>query len=88
MEGFIRSPRSGGDSHFPGRLGGHHLVDWWGVRGALALLVVPRPRPAEHAGGEIHGRCDISAEPPMPLHPNTPFDDLEPTAVLTAVEVA
>ncbi|MDP1846984.1 MAG: helix-turn-helix domain-containing protein, partial [Solirubrobacteraceae bacterium] len=46
------------------------------------------PRPAEHAGGEIHGRCDISAEPPMPLHPNTPFDDLEPTAVLTAVEVA
>jgi hypothetical protein len=69
-------------------LGGHHLVDWWGVSGALALVVVPRPRPAEHAGGEIHATCDISGEQPMPLHPNTPFDDLEPAAVLTAMEVA
>jgi len=88
MEGFIRSPRSGGDSHFSGRLGGDHLVHWWGVRGALALLVVPQLRPAEHAGGEIHATCDISGEPPMPHHPNTPFDDFEPAAVLTAAEVA
>lgn len=49
---------------------------------------LPQLRPAEHAGGEIHATCDISGEQPMPHHPNTPFDDLEPAAVLTAVEVA
>ena len=88
MEGFIGSPRSGEGFCFSGRLSGDHLVDWWGVCGAPALLVVPQLRPAEYAGGQIPATCDISVEEPMPHHPHTPFDDLEPAAVLTAVEVA
>ena len=68
MEGFIGSPRSGGDFRFSGRLSGDHLVDWWGVCGAPALLVVPQLRPAECEGGQIHATCDISGEEPMPHH--------------------
>ena len=56
--------------------------------GRPTLLIVPQLRLAEHAGGRIHATCDISAEEPMPRHPDTPFDYLAPAAVLTAAEVA
>ena len=88
MEGFFGSPRSGGDFCVPGRLSGDQLVDWWGVCGAPVLLVLPQLRLAGPAGGQIHATCDIGGEEPMAHRPNTPFDDLEPAAVLTAAEVA
>ena len=88
MEGFFGSPRYGAVFSFSGRSSGDQLVDWWGVCGAPALLIAPQLRPAEHAGGRIHATCDISGEQPMAHRPDTPFDDLEPAAVLTAAEVA
>jgi len=51
-------------------------------------LVVPSCGRPNTQGGQIHATCDISGEEPVPHYPYTPFDDLEPAAVLTAAEVA
>jgi hypothetical protein len=64
----------------------------WGVCGAFFPGFAPQLRNDRARRGIWRRSCDlgvdVSAQSATPREPRTPFDDLDPSAVLTAAEVA
>ncbi|WP_367401294.1 helix-turn-helix domain-containing protein [Paraconexibacter antarcticus] len=95
IESFIRFPRTRGGFLFPGSRSNPRPAPYWGVCGALGAPEAPHRRPfprTTFGRGWFPGWHDRASEPSVFCHvsaePTTPFDDLEPSAVLTAQEVA
>src|SRR4051795_5317893 len=84
-EGFIGTPRYGGDFCFPGRFRLRRSAALWVLSGSHRVpLRDPATTPSQIArwgfGGLADKASDVSAK--------TPFDDLEPSAVLKPKDIA
>src|SRR3954447_15737835 len=84
-EGFIGTPRYGGDFCFPGRSHHRHSAALWVLSGSHRVSVEdPGTSPSQIARWGFGGVADKASD----VSVKTPFDDLEPSAVLKPKDIA